>query len=81
MKRITLKCRVHFTLRGNERQSFVFEKGKTYEVEDAVAKHAFIKERLLSIEDVKKVSAKKASEKAVEVVEKGAEDVQSASND
>ncbi len=74
MKRIVLKCRAHFTLRGKEKKSFIFEKGKAYEVEDAVAKHAFIKERLLSVEDVKKAAPAKAE------AAKGAEDVQSASD-
>lgn len=75
MKRIVLKCRANFTLRGKEKKYFTFEKGKAYEVEDAVAKHAFIKERLLSVEDVKKTAPVKSD------AEKGSEDVQSTSND
>nr|DAV51139.1 MAG TPA: hypothetical protein [Caudoviricetes sp.] len=65
MKRITLKSNVRFTERGAVKKVFVFEKGKTYEVEDSIADNAFIKERLASVEVLKKPAAKRRAKKEV----------------
>ena len=80
MKRIVLKNRVIFNHRkdGKVVESFVFEKGKAYEVADAIASSKFIKERLASVEAIKAEPVKKQK---AEKAEKEAEDVKSASND
>ena len=83
MKRITLKSRVLFTLRGKVRKTFTFEKGVSYEVDDAIADNAFIKERLLSVEEVKKPRKTRAAapkKAAVEETQKDLGDVEPADN-
>lgn len=81
MKRIVMKSRVIFTQRkdGKVLKTFVFEKGKPYDVDDAVAANPFIKERTASVEAVKKEASKKAKAEVV-AEEKEAEDDKSASN-
>lgn len=68
MKRITVKGRtIYRTKSGENVVRTTFEKGRVYEVDDAVAEAPFMKERIASVEGVSAAKAKKKAKAAEEV--------------